>query len=472
MYINLKDTIIESTPESPFEGDKLNRSNVVRTLFNITNGLGKSGCVLALNADWGAGKTTLIRMWRNFIEQQGGKSLYFNAWETDFVEDPLIALMGEFKTILPESPNTKKLLAKGSRILAKVGGEVLKGVIKNATGINPDLISAGIDETASICLDSINEYEKSKKEFEDFKTALIEFVASETNENPIIFFIDELDRCSPHYAIKVLERVKHLFEVPNIAFVVSVNINQLQYAVEGFYGSDKINGKEYLRRFIDLEYTLPEPNIENYVKVLFDNFDFSSFFKTSTNYGILSRDQEEVVKSTSIDLLSKSNLNLRTINKIMANYRLVLYGYSPNTTTPLDLVFLLCFIKILYPDIYRKIKNYEYSLQELLHTLENNLSPSLFSNNEFQYTDKRMAYVISALLFAYNYRTRGIETEKGFKPIANGTDEPIFLIQPSRFDKIVLYEALNWTYTKSMNPLMSGLQRYFENIEFINGIRW
>ena len=470
MVINFKDINIESTPESPFEGDRLNRSNVVRTLYNLTNGLGKSGCVLALNADWGAGKTTLIRMWRNFIEQQGGKSLYFNAWETDFVEDPLIALMGELKVVFPDS--SKDLISKCGRVAAKVGGTLIKDILKKSTGIDSDAISAGIDEVTSICIENINEYENSKRELDEFRTALIEFVASETNEKPIIFFIDELDRCSPHYAIKVLERVKHLFEVPNIAFVVSVNINQLQYAVEGFYGSAKINGKEYLRRFIDLEYTLPDPDFENYVKVLFENFEFDSFFKTSANSGILSRDQEEIVKLTAIDLLSKSNLSLRSINKIMANYRLVLYGYSPDTTTPLDLVFFLCFIKILHPDIYRKIKNYEYSLQDLLYTLENNLSPSLFADKEFQYTDKRMAYVISALLFAYNYKTRGLETEKEFKPITNGTDEPIFLIHPSRFDKIVLYEALNWTYTKSINSLMNGLQRYFENIEFINGIRW
>mgnify|MGYP003311852875 CR=1 FL=1 len=83
-----------------------------------------------------------------------------------------------------------------------------------------------------------------------------------------------------------------------------------------------------------------------------------------------------------------------------------------------------------------------------------------------------MANIIATLLFAYNYRTRGIETEKGFKPITNGTDKPIFLIHPSHFDKNVLYEALDRTYRTSINTLMNGLQRYFENIEFINGIRW
>ena len=151
MVINFKDINIESTPESPFEGDRLNRSNVVRTLYNLTNGLGKSGCVLALNADWGAGKTTLIRMWRNFIEQQGGKSLYFNAWETDFVEDPLIALMGELKVVFPDS--SKDLISKCGRVAAKVGGTLIKDILKKSTGIDSDAISAGIDEVTSICIE-------------------------------------------------------------------------------------------------------------------------------------------------------------------------------------------------------------------------------------------------------------------------------------------------------------------------------
>ena len=187
MVINFKDINIESTPESPFEGDRLNRSNVVRTLYNLTNGLGKSGCVLALNADWGAGKTTLIRMWRNFIEQQGGKSLYFNAWETDFVEDPLIALMGELKVVFPDS--SKDLISKCGRVAAKVGGTLIKDILKKSTGIDSDAISAGIDEVTSICIENINEYENSKRELDEFRTALIEFVASETNEKPIIFFM-------------------------------------------------------------------------------------------------------------------------------------------------------------------------------------------------------------------------------------------------------------------------------------------
>ena len=471
MAINFKDIEVKSTPESPFEGDKLNRSGIVHSLYSLANELGKTGCVLAINGEWGSGKTTLIHMWQNFIEKQGGRSLFFNAWETDFVEDPLIALMGELKAIFPESPERKNLLAKSGRIVAKVGGELLKGVVKKTIGIDSNIISATIDEATDICIESINEYEKSKDELVDFKKLLIEFVASETKDYPIIFFIDELDRCSPHYAIKVLERVKHLFEVPNIVFVISVNLNQLQFAVEGFYGSTNINGREYLRRFIDLEYILPEPNIENYVKMLFENLDFAKFFNEQAINNYNSRSSEDMVKYVATALLSKSNLNFRVINKIMANFRLVINSYNFNTTSSLELAFFLCFFKILYPDIYNKIKNHEYTLQELLDALEANLSSSLFSKEKFDYTVNHMAYVISSLLIAYNYKSRGTEIDEGFKPSSNDENTATFPIKPSRFECKTLYKALFQTNERCIQILMYGLNDYFNKIDFVNGFR-
>src|SRR5699024_3764764 len=43
----------------------------------------------------------------------------------------------------------------------------------------------------------------------------------------LIIFVDELDRCNPLYAIKLLERIKHFFDHENIIFVFSVNIQEL-----------------------------------------------------------------------------------------------------------------------------------------------------------------------------------------------------------------------------------------------------
>ena len=41
-----------------------------------------------------------------------------------------------------------------------------------------------------------------------------------------MLLVDELDRCRPTYAVQILEKMKHLFNVPNI-FVLAVDRNQL-----------------------------------------------------------------------------------------------------------------------------------------------------------------------------------------------------------------------------------------------------
>ena len=38
-------------------------------------------------------------MWQASLQNQGYNTIYFNAWETDYLQDPLIAILGELKGI-------------------------------------------------------------------------------------------------------------------------------------------------------------------------------------------------------------------------------------------------------------------------------------------------------------------------------------------------------------------------------------
>ena len=75
------------------------------------------------------------------------------------------------------------------------------------------------------------------------------------NEKMIII-IDELDRCKPSYAILMLEIVKHIFDIPNITFILSVNLKQLKASIEKSYGSN-IDSQHYIDKFIKLTFDLP-----------------------------------------------------------------------------------------------------------------------------------------------------------------------------------------------------------------------
>ena len=79
-------------------------------------------------------------------------------------------------------------------------------------------------------------------------------IQPEDSSKPLLFFIDELDRCRPTFAIEMLERIKHLFDVKNMVFVLSIDKKQLEAITAAVYG-ERIDASEYLRRFIDLVFT-------------------------------------------------------------------------------------------------------------------------------------------------------------------------------------------------------------------------
>lgn len=92
--------------------------------------------------------------------------------------------------------------------------------------------------------------------------------------NRLVVFIDELDRCKPSYAVRLLERVKHYFENDQITFVFSVNINELQHTIRKYYG-DGFDGAKYLDRFFDLRVTLTPPNLNKFCKSIgFSDTDY------------------------------------------------------------------------------------------------------------------------------------------------------------------------------------------------------
>ena len=116
-------------------------------------------------------------------------------------------------------------------------------------------------------------------------------------ERPLIFIVDELDRCRPTFAIEMLERVKHIFDVPGLVFVFGVNRGEICKSLQSVYG--EIDADLYLHRFFDMEFALPVTNTASYCRKLmfkyrleehFDALNGDSYYKKNTaEYNSLSR---------------------------------------------------------------------------------------------------------------------------------------------------------------------------------------
>src|SRR5690606_14532952 len=110
----------------------------------------------------------------------------------------------------------------------------------------------------------VEEYNNSKNELGYFKDELEKLVAH--LEVPLVFIVDELDRCRPEFSIKLIERIKHFFDIPNIVFVLSTNKTQLEESINSFYGFKSANS--YLEKFIDINIKFPKRETNNYIEVI------------------------------------------------------------------------------------------------------------------------------------------------------------------------------------------------------------
>ncbi|MEE1900032.1 P-loop NTPase fold protein [Flavobacterium rakeshii] len=396
----IKTTDITVDKENPFKNCKLNREQYADILTTVIKSY-KEGFVMAINNKWGEGKTTFVKMWKQKLKNDGFETLYFNAWENDFEDNALTAIIGELKSLSDKGNKAKedfKELLKAGAILGK---NILPGLAKALVGkyINVEelqsFVEAATKGMTEIFEEDVKEYTNKKESIKDFKKKLEKFVKDATHDKPLIFIIDELDRCRPNYAVSVLEKVKHFFSVPGIVFILSIDKEQLGNAVKGVYGNDNIDAEEYLRRFIDLEYSLPEPNIDEYCNYLYDYYNFNSFFKSEIRENrVPYYETEHYFLKTMKVLLNSHSPTLRQQQKIFTHAKLAIRMFKINEHLIPSIFAFLIYLKFYKIEIYNRIKNRKISIEEIQNEFYNSTSYLKKGMSLYNYTLTLEAYII------------------------------------------------------------------------------
>lgn len=176
--MNLKPSPLNITEEAPYADDKLGREECAKALTNVLNSA-PNGLVLCINGTWGSGKSTFIEMWR---AQLGGDftTMLFNAWESDFVDDAMVALLGDLQT-QAESLSIKGCPDPAAEKIAafkRLGSKLVRGAlpfaIKAATaGVvdidNDTLKDLLVDEAGKVAEAQIEAYSEAKASIAGFK---------------------------------------------------------------------------------------------------------------------------------------------------------------------------------------------------------------------------------------------------------------------------------------------------------------
>lgn len=391
---------IEIPEDKPFANDKLGRLPYVENFESIISLYGETGCVMAINGAWGTGKSTFVKMMVQDMKNKGFKPLYFNAWENDFVSDPLVALLGEMKEVFPNDEKFANIVELGGKIVLDVMAAVGASFIKHALQVDVKDVAASLADTFK---GQIDKYAEQQKSLADFKQKLSEYVADNSEEGPVVFFIDELDRCNPRFAVQILERVKHLFDIPNLVFVLIINKQELQHAICGYYGSEHIDAANYLRRFIDIEYQMPDVDKKNYFGVLYANYKLDKVLSSvARNYDGRLKLEADAFKNLMEELISYSDFDLRTIDKFFAHTCLAFQTYGKTEYIFPQVFLLMSYLRIADAELYRQIRNGEVSVMELLTRLDTDFAPILQKKNrDVEYFRNTIIYPIVRLVNVY-----------------------------------------------------------------------
>lgn len=329
-----------------FKDDLFNRkplADKIVDLISISEDMREDSFVIALNASWGNGKTTFVNMLNNEIknptenkyEELKAIPIYYNAWEEDDYGNAFESLIYRMVEEISKHIETEPTMKNQFETIKSNLPEILLSIGKSYSK------TKGIDIDALI--DKINEINNSQKtlnesdyfskytEFKDVKKRFKDNLKKLSSEKKIIVFIDELDRCRPDFAIETLEIVKHYFNISNIVFVLSLDIEQLSHSIATCYGQN-MDSAGYLRRFIDFQVNIPQGKLNSKI--------FEEFGENN---------KREVHK-----IFQFFNMSLRDIFKLKKDIKFFLDKFGEAEIQRKVYVNLIV-IKYLYPNKFKNI---------------------------------------------------------------------------------------------------------------------
>ena len=400
--LKLKLPEADVSSEQPWADDVLERKELAERLTNLIR-TQSAPFTISIHGNWGTGKTFLLKRWQKDLEHEDFKAIYFNAWEDDFCNDPLLAILGQLADYFRES-TLDTFATKAIEIALPLLQENLLGVMNKATGLTFKLP----DAKEQTLVEEYLEQKATKDELKQHLSELSNAVVDET-EHPLVFIIDELDRCRPTFAIELLERVKHIFDIQNMVFIFGINRDQLCVSLESEYGH--IDSDAYLRRFFDIEFTLPNVDTGLYCRHVMQRFGLSDYFtslSTEANSRVHSEEYEALYNSFP-RIWGDLGLSLRDIDYCVGTIAMVGKNLEHrHYMYPLVLGVLIP-LKLLNPELYRRFIQRKCFASEVIDYIDGILSSQRLDRSETTSLD----YIEASLYFAENansFRTSGTPT--------------------------------------------------------------
>lgn len=236
---------------------------------------------IGIQGSWGSGKTSLLNTIyaqlddaNEHVDSKDFKIIWINSWENSLMATPEEALIKIINEIInglnevdPSLTNIQKV-KDAATVAAKGILRVGAGILGGQTG----------GQVVTEVLESTNSIKQLREQLSQLVNAIRE--SNSQRVDKIVIFVDDLDRVDPPEAVKILELLKNIFNIPGCIFVLAIDYDVVIKGLKDKFGERTPENEYEFRAFFDkiiqLPFLMPVQNydIGNYVNDLLRKIGF------------------------------------------------------------------------------------------------------------------------------------------------------------------------------------------------------
>ncbi|HUL10622.1 MAG TPA: P-loop NTPase fold protein, partial [Methylococcaceae bacterium] len=257
--------------DDPTEQDQLGRGYLVEELGRRIRHC-PTPLVIGVHGDWGTGKTSFLMQLRRYLDDDSQKvpavTVWFDAWRYQHEPVPVVALLAAIRDQFGALARTKKWLQK-------MGDVTVRSLLAMMTDIGKFIQFEVMPDAAKI--QGFGEQWEKRNLADRLQTdtvqdilkgavaTLLKGVDGKAITRRVVVFIDDLDRCEPEAAYRLLEGVKVYLRLDHCVFVLGMNQRAVEDAIatrlpkslDKQQGVTRIRAAAYLEKICQNVWRLP-----------------------------------------------------------------------------------------------------------------------------------------------------------------------------------------------------------------------
>jgi len=321
--------MIPDNPISTKEKDLLHRYPLASRIAGMINCFeGDESLVIGVEGEWGSGKTSFINLILEDLQKSNVLIIKFNPWnfsdQNELIKDFFNSIIDALKQGGKDGEErAKKIKDYSSKLLKR--SELMVAPEVSFLGI-----SFKLGEVYKIGGDDPLEKQKEK----------INKLLKEMGKR-IVIVIDDIDRLDSHETKLIFKLVKITANFSNTIFLLAYDRGKVCERID----EKGIKGEEYLKKIIQVSFTLPKADPQDLYKILFSDIDasikdFEEQHWDDIRWGNLFHSG-----------LKKLFPTIRDIKRYISSLRLDLEIIGKEEVNPIDFIGIEA-IRVFAPEVY------------------------------------------------------------------------------------------------------------------------